>query len=79
MARCTNRPLEPEMTHQQAHELDRRLSDLSLRYQSEQPPAGALARLLDHLADRNRLLDDRDLEWLAAAGPGYIPPNGEPR
>jgi hypothetical protein len=67
------------MTHQQAHELDRRLSELALRYQSEQPPVGALARLQARLADRSRALDDRELEWLAAAGPGYTPPNNEPR
>lgn len=62
------------MTNQQAHELDRHLSDLARRYQSEQPPAGAVERLLAHFAGRSRMLSDNELEWLAAAGPGILPP-----
>jgi hypothetical protein len=62
------------MTNQQAHELDRYLSELALRYQSEQAPAGAAERLLAHFAGRSRMLDDSELEWLAAAGPGILPP-----
>ena len=66
------------MTPQQALELDRILSELALRYQSEQPPAGAVERVLARLAGASRPLNDADLEWLAAAGPGYVPPPQEP-
>ncbi|HJV03542.1 MAG: hypothetical protein U9R55_06535 [Pseudomonadota bacterium] len=62
------------MTHPQAHELDRHLSELALHYQSEQAPAGAVERVLARLAGRSRMLNDADLEWLAAAGPGFPPP-----
>lgn len=62
------------MTHQQAHELDRYLSELALHYQSEQAPAGGVERVLARFAGRSRMLNDADLEWLAAAGPGFRPP-----